>query len=131
MRQPQRWQPQDLRSPQRQLLDWIDEVPNSTSEKRFERIKTLRFRPEELDSATDHAFRLYTKWYAEDLRRLWSLFESKSGPEALEALRQANQAFWNLALDRQTRAHAFVLIPRLCWARWDLRENTDQAASGR
>jgi hypothetical protein len=123
MGQPQRWQSRYSRS-QQQLLDWIDDIPTEDSERRFEWIKTLTFRPQELDLATDHAFHLYTKWLSEDLRRLWSLFGSRSGPQALMALWKANDALWKLPRDRQNAdAHAFVIIPRLCQARWDMREN--------
>jgi hypothetical protein len=134
MTQPQRLQPRDLRI-QQQLLDWIDDIPDADSDYRLERIKTLRLRPEELDVATDHALRLYTRWLSEDLRKLWPLFEGRSGPQAFEALHEASNALWNLALDRQIPARALVIIPRLCQARWDLRDRTDrllnQAAAGR
>lgn len=109
-------------------MAWINHTSTGSLADSWERIERLPFSDAELDSATERALELYTKWLAEDIRRLWPLLGSgRTGQAALEVLQDASVALKGFAEDSGVeRAYALAMIPRFCELRWSLRSNTDR-----
>ncbi|KAM0711356.1 hypothetical protein Q7P35_002096 [Cladosporium inversicolor] len=96
------------------LMAWINHTSTGSLADSWERIERLPFSDAELDSATERALELYTKWLAEDIRRLWPLLGSgRTGQAALEVLQDASVALKGFAEDSGVeRAYALAMIPR-------------------
>lgn len=118
-------------------MDWVNHTSTShTHGDNWENIESLRFTANGLESAMERALELYTRWLAEDIRRLWPLLAIRGnvGQGALEVLQHAGLNLKGYAEDTgAARADELIMIPRFCEARWDLRSNTDklERAAGR
>lgn len=122
-------------TPHERLMAWISRTTTSSLADTWQRIERLPFSDAELESGMERALELYTRWLAEDIRRLWPLLDgSHLGREAMKLLQDVGLDLKGFAEDRGERhAHALTMIPRFCEERWKLRSNTDRLvrAAGR
>ena len=112
-------------------MDWINHTStNHTHGDNWEDIESLRFTANDLESAMERALELYTRWLAEDIRRLWPLLAIRGGvgQGALEVLQHTSVTLKGYAEDTAgaARADELIMIPRFCEARWSLRSNADK-----
>jgi hypothetical protein len=110
------------------LMNWINRTTiRDARYDNWDSIERLRFSPDELESAMDRALQLYTRWLADDLRILWSLLGGLRDEQALAVLQRASGDLRRYVDDSGVaRAHALIMIPRFCEARWDLRSKTEK-----
>jgi hypothetical protein len=109
-------------------MNWINRTPTGDiHQDNWDSMRRLGFSPEELESAMNRTVHLYTKWLADDLRVLWSLLGGICDRQALAVLQTASEDLREYVNDSGVvRAHALVMIPKFCEARWVLRSKTQR-----
>ena len=109
-------------------MAWINHTSADNANHGWGYIERLPFSDAELESAMNRALELYTKWLAEDTRRLWPLLRNiRVGQAALNILRDAGLNLKGYAEDSGLAGvSALTIIPRLCEARWHLRSSADR-----
>lgn len=115
-------------TPHQHLMAWINHTSAENANHGWEYIERLPFSDAELESAMNRALELYTKWLAEDTRRLWPLLRNiRVGQAALNILRDAGLNLKGYAEDSGLAGvGVLTIIPRLCEARWHLRSSADR-----